>query len=69
MRYEFLCCVAWSGYGWFVIDDAYIYVPNLLGLTASLVQLSLFVVYGVDKATPKGPAAVEGAALTGEKAV
>ena len=66
---SFLCCVAWSGYGWLVIDDAYIYVPNLLGLTASLVQLSLFVVYGVEKATPKGPAAVEGAALTGEKAV
>ena len=72
---SFLCCVAWSGYGWLVIDDAYIYVPNLLGLAAATVQLSLFLVYGVERAHKGGgallstlPGAEEGE-LLGPKAV
>jgi hypothetical protein len=38
--------ICWSLYGWFVIDDMSVYLPNLLGVLLACVQLSLFAVYG-----------------------
>ena len=35
----------WFNYGWFVAADPYIYIPNILGFGAGLVQLSLFAIY------------------------
>mmetsp|Transcript_58812 Transcript_58812/g.97315 ORF Transcript_58812/g.97315 Transcript_58812/m.97315 type:complete len:182 (+) Transcript_58812:1-546(+) len=37
--------LCWGAYGWFVIDDFYVYVPNVLGCAAGLIQLSLFAIY------------------------
>jgi len=48
----FLNAVSWSSYGWIVAGDPMIVAPNLLGLAASLVQLSLFVKYGLPPAAP-----------------
>jgi len=42
---SFICAATWSGYGLIMIRDPMIYVPNLAGLMASIVQLSLFVIY------------------------
>lgn len=43
----FVNCVCWSSYGWFVIDDIYVWGPNLAGLSASIAQLSLYAKYGL----------------------
>jgi hypothetical protein len=40
----------WSSYGGLVAFDPYIYGPNVLGLAATVVQLSLFAKYGIHKA-------------------
>eukprot|EP00483_Globobulimina_turgida_P013104 UN13128 len=32
----------WGGYGWFVTNDFYVYVPNVLGCAAGCAQLALF---------------------------
>ena len=45
-------CFLWSVSGWFDLKDVNIYVPNLLGLTFSLAQIALKIVYG-DKKTVK----------------
>lgn len=37
--------VSWFTYGWFVANDAYIWVPNALGSIAGFIQLSLFGIY------------------------
>lgn len=42
---SFINCLMWSGYGLAVIDDINVYGPNLAGLLATLVQLSLFCVF------------------------
>lgn len=49
--------LCWSLYGWLVIDDISVYLPNALGLLLASVQLSLFVVYGFP---PPATAAVGG---------
>ena len=45
--------LCWSLYGLLVIDDMSVYIPNLLGTLLGLVQLSLFVMYGVHKPTSR----------------
>eukprot|EP01084_Bolivina_argentea_P082381 149152_1 len=40
----FTAC-SWFSYGWFVLNDPYIWFPNIFGMGAGLLQLSLFVVY------------------------
>merc|ERR1712154_627686 len=37
--------LCWGSYGWFVTDDMYVWLPNVLGCTAGLIQLSLFAIY------------------------
>ena len=39
-------CSLWFSYAYFVIDDPYIWVCNLIGLSSSLVQLALFARFG-----------------------
>jgi len=36
---------AWSVFGFTVINDPYIWIPNLLGFTAATIQLSLIAKY------------------------
>ena len=43
----FVNCVCWSSYGWFVIDDAYVWGPNIAGLCASSAQIMLYLKYGL----------------------
>ena len=43
----FINCVCWSSYGFFVIDDVYVWGPNLAGLAASIAQISLYAKYGL----------------------
>ena len=42
----------WLSYGTLVAHDPYIYVPNILGLAASLLQLSLFAYYPATAPVP-----------------
>jgi hypothetical protein len=46
----FVNATMWTGYGTLVAFDPYIYVPNMLGLAASIIQLSMFAKYGIHKA-------------------
>merc|ERR1712154_189056 len=41
----FMNSLAWLLYGWFVVIDYNIWIPNVWGLAASIIQLSLFVIY------------------------
>ena len=43
----FVNCILWSSYGWFVIDDIYVWGPNLAGLIFSSVQIGLYGKYGL----------------------
>jgi len=62
----FLNALSWSGYGWIVAGDPMIVVPNLLGLAASVVQLSLFVKYGLPP-SPTTTKIVEAPPQAGDK--
>ena len=46
----FMAGVCWSLYGWLVIHDVRVYLPNMLGVLLAALQLALFAVYGI--ATP-----------------
>jgi len=46
----FMNASAWTGYGLLIAKDPVLVVPNFLGLLATLVQLSLFVRFGIGKA-------------------
>eukprot|EP00049_Salpingoeca_infusionum_P022473 m.370072 g.370072 ORF g.370072 m.370072 type:complete len:338 (-) comp52081_c0_seq1:214-1227(-) len=46
----FLNAASWTCYGYFVMGDPLIWIPNALGLLASVVQLSLFARFGIHKA-------------------
>jgi uncharacterized protein with PQ loop repeat len=41
--------VLWVGYGKLVTNDPFIYGPNIVGFTTSLIQLGLFAVYGIQR--------------------
>merc|ERR1711934_233453 len=43
-------CICWGSYGWIVIEDPFVYLPNSLGLAAGLAQLSLFARFGIQSA-------------------
>jgi len=46
MSLAFFCNgISWASYGWFVANDPYIWLPNVLGTMAASLQLSLFVIY------------------------
>ena len=45
----FLSASTWGAYGLLVAQDPYIYAPNILGVLAATVQLSLFAKYGIHK--------------------
>eukprot|EP01103_Thecamoeba_quadrilineata_P012318 TRINITY_DN314_c0_g1_i2.p1 TRINITY_DN314_c0_g1~~TRINITY_DN314_c0_g1_i2.p1 ORF type:complete len:238 (-),score=23.27 TRINITY_DN314_c0_g1_i2:71-784(-) len=40
-----ICSFAWTLFGWFVLDDVFVWFPNGVGLLLSLSQLSLFFIY------------------------
>eukprot|EP01059_Diplonema_ambulator_P008743 TRINITY_DN18467_c0_g1_i2.p1 TRINITY_DN18467_c0_g1~~TRINITY_DN18467_c0_g1_i2.p1 ORF type:complete len:222 (+),score=33.03 TRINITY_DN18467_c0_g1_i2:77-742(+) len=42
----FLNCSLWSLYGLLIVDDIFIYAPNLMGLASGTAQLCLFFKYG-----------------------
>jgi len=44
-----LNCSLWSVYGIFVLDDIYVWLPNILGLSSSFVQLGLFARFGIHR--------------------
>jgi solute carrier family 50 (sugar transporter) len=49
-------CFLWSVSGLFEMHDVYIYLPNLLGLTFSLAQVALKLIYGDGPPSPRyGP--------------
>jgi solute carrier family 50 protein (sugar transporter) len=48
-------CVLWIAYGVLVTNDPFVYVPNILGLAAGVVQLLLFVRYGVQQSVDDPP--------------
>ena len=61
-------CTLWFSFGWFVIDDFFIYAPNLLGLASGFTQMALFAKYGfhaeelaAEPAVEANPKAEEGA--------
>lgn len=43
----FINCSLWASYGWFVVNDPYVWFCNGLGLLSSIVQLSLFARFGL----------------------
>jgi solute carrier family 50 protein (sugar transporter) len=43
----FLNSMCWSLYGLLIANEAVIYVPNLIGLAMTSVQMGLFMLYGV----------------------
>lgn len=45
----FVNCTLWSSYGWFIIDDIYVWGPNLAGLVFSSVQIGLYGKYGLPR--------------------
>ena len=49
----FVNCICWASYGWFVIDDVYVYAPNLAGLAASSAQIALYARFGLPRKTDK----------------
>jgi len=44
----------WSVYGYFVSNDAYVYVPNLIGLALASAQLMLYLIYGLPPSSMSG---------------
>ena len=54
-----LCCIRitcdWLGYGWLVIHDPFIYVPNAMGLASAIGQLALFAKYGIQTPAAADP--------------
>ena len=55
----FVNCILWSSYGWFVIDDIYVWGPNLAGLIFSSVQIGLYGKYGLPQKNMKHLCKVE----------
>jgi len=51
-----LNCTLWSSFGLFIIDDPFIYVPNLLGLGSGLTQCALIAKFGMYKEPIAAPA-------------
>ncbi len=49
----FVNCTLWTSYGALVIQDPFVWFPNLLGLASSIVQLSLFARFGFAPAQAK----------------
>ena len=39
-------CSLWLGFGLLVIDDPFVWFPNVLGLGSGIAQLALFAKYG-----------------------
>ena len=57
LPFGFTCCLAanatlWALYG-YMVHDPMIYVPNIMGVLVSLIQLSLFAVFGIHSAENK----------------
>jgi solute carrier family 50 protein (sugar transporter) len=52
-------CFLWGSFGYFVIDDAFVWGPNTLGLASGLTQLALFAKYGFHTDDPEPAAAKE----------
>jgi len=48
----FFNAISWSGYGLLVAKDEVLVMPNVLGLLAAILQLSLFARFGIHKAIP-----------------
>lgn len=48
-----LNCSLWLTYGWFMAGDAFIYVPNFLGLLVACLHLSLFCRFGLHVEPPR----------------
>jgi len=48
----FMNAASWTGYGLLIAHDPVIAGPNMLGLLAAVVQLSLFARFGIHKAIP-----------------
>jgi len=46
----FMNATSWTGYGMLIAKDPVLVVPNALGLIAAIIQLSLFVRFGIHKA-------------------
>jgi len=42
-------CTLWSSFGYFVINDAFVYAPNILGLASGITQVGLLAKYGIYK--------------------
>lgn len=42
-------CSLWFSFGAFVIEDAFIYAPNFLGLASGVTQCGLLLKYGIHK--------------------
>jgi len=40
-----ICSFSWFSYGYFMLDDAYVWFPNFAGLILSCLQLLLFSIY------------------------
>ena len=45
---SFVNCVCWSSYGYLIIDDYIVWLPNLIGLGFSAAQLALHAKFGID---------------------
>lgn len=45
----FTNCTLWTYYGWFHLNDPYIYFPNALGFGLSVMQLALFARFGIHR--------------------
>ena len=45
------CCLVWFLYG-LLVNDIYVYGPNVIGLLSGMAQLCLFAVYGFAKVKP-----------------
>ena len=50
----FLNSLSWTAYGGFISHDPMIYVPNLLGLAITSVQMLLFAKYGISSGIESG---------------
>jgi solute carrier family 50 (sugar transporter) len=52
----FLNCLAWTSYGYFVADDPMLWIPSFIGLILAILQLALFVIYGLPFSSEDGHA-------------
>lgn len=50
-----LNCSLWGTFGLFIINDPFIYGPNILGLASGLTQCALLAKFGIYKAPPGAP--------------